>query len=260
MNTAVERQDVHVEDPSAIRRIVEYATVRILSRQLPGLYQQRGPPPYNPYQERQPSATEFGGIIPALFNAIRVLAISGILFVVSLTTYLAIYRVSMPTVYATEPLHFDYTGLSAPPVLHQDDTVTVTSSSPMPWAHVDLFAKHSPWEAAESTVIPPPLFTERILDAKHAHYVELSIRLPETSLNRNLGMFGLVVSLQNRDGSILAVSRRSVRIPHESPWISVVRKTLLLLPLVAGGMEESRTLTISSFRHFVEAEAHPLVS
>lgn len=59
---------------------------------------------------------------------------------------------------------------------------------------------------------------------------------------------------------LLAASRRSYRFPHQSPWIAVVTKVLLLLPLLLGAIDETRTVTGLVFRQYAESAAErPLV-
>ena len=69
-----------------------------------------------------------------------------------------------------------------------------------------------------------------------------------------------MVEIQSSDGTMLATSVRSTRIPHETQWISTIRKGISLAPILIGAVEEVRTVEIPSFRYLVENEDLPLVS
>jgi hypothetical protein len=129
-----------------------------------------------------------------------------------------------------------------------------------PWAVADLFSKHTQWEPFQSDVVPKPLTDSRILKEAKPYYLEVALDLPESEINHMAGMFGVLVELQSSDGSRLASSMRAARLPHESRWISDVRKCLWLVPLILGAVEESRRVFVPSFRHFVESSETPLVS
>jgi Putative adipose-regulatory protein (Seipin) len=142
-----------------------------------------------------------------------------------------------------------------------------------PWATVDLFVPEQAvlWgmETLHQQVLPSPQQeTTRILQPFQPYYVEVHLTLPETRHNREVGMFGISVDLlssssSNNDETTtllrLASSVRPARLPHESPWVAAVRKAFWILPLIFGGMPETRVLIIPSFRHIRESEKYPLV-
>jgi hypothetical protein len=250
------------EDPSALQRIVEYAAVRVLARQFPSRNahgRSSTEIPFNPYREHIP---EFGGVLPFVLRLLKTILLSGLLLTVSLASYWMCYQAAMPSRHSSKLLYFDYTGSTLPrlmaakvPFLPVEDS---ESSYQGPWALVDLFSKQPHWEAFSHEILPPPTTSTRLLQPKQDYYIEIVLDLPESEHNQMLGMFGVVTELYSRNGTKLALSRRSMRIPHESHWISVVRKMALLAPLLIGAMEETRTVTVPSFRHIVESLDLPL--
>lgn len=245
---------------------------------------------YPPFPEEQ----KFGGIIPWLLRALKLCAIWFTLLISSVAIYGLFYWAVMPGSYASRPLFFDYTGTVAYP--HRNATLTtlptidnhsrdkkngeiVTPSSLCtatptskksvvyePWASVDLFAIEQAISWGETTykdLIPPPTIQNRILQPKQAFYVEVHLTLPESATNQQIGMFGVacdLVSHPDRDGTVvqLASSVRPARLPFESDWLAVARKLFWIIPLVLGGMEESRVIVITSFRHMLESKSYPL--
>mmetsp|Transcript_13825 Transcript_13825/g.22226 ORF Transcript_13825/g.22226 Transcript_13825/m.22226 type:complete len:528 (-) Transcript_13825:3106-4689(-) len=127
-----------------------------------------------------------------------------------------------------------------------------------PWAVADLFSQQSCWEAHHPDILPPPKTRTRILPSGKPHFIEVLLDLPESDLNRRMGMFGVLVELQSSNGTMLASSMRTARIPHESFWISVVRKAICIVPLMLGALQESRRVLVPSFRFYVESEKLPL--
>lgn len=266
--------------------------------------------PYYYYYPYPPDETvKFIGIIPWTLKMLRILAIGMMLLSSSVTLYGVFYWAVMPGNYASRPLFFDYTGTVDFPhpnitKLHfnhskqqqqqpKEQTTTKSSSSSntqivttekatesaeictsyTPWATVDLFAKEEAilWgETIHEELIPPQQTNDRILQPKQAYYVEVHLTLPESEMNRNVGMFGVAVDLlsqqpskdENRNTTTvkLASSVRSARLPHESGWVAVARKLVWLVPLVFGGIQENRVVIVSSFRHIVESQEYPLVS
>jgi hypothetical protein len=58
---------------------------------------------------------------------------------------------------------------------------------------------------------------------------------------------------------LIAVARRSTRLPHESSWIRTSRQMLCLFLYWIGAMKEEQSIPVSLFRHYVESDGYPLV-
>jgi hypothetical protein len=128
-----------------------------------------------------------------------------------------------------------------------------------PYAMIDLFSRQDQWFAHHPDIAPPPKTQTRILPRHVPHYIEVELEVPESEHNKNLGMFGVWVQLQSSNRTLLASSIRTVRMPHESKWISVVRKAICIVPLMLGALQENRRVLVPSFRFFVESDRLPLV-
>ena len=263
--------------PTATRRILAGTTTTILSRPMPQYYIYTDP---GFYQHLADEA--FGGIIPFLGRVVRLAFLSVFLLTLSVLSYGCFYKAVMPTISATASLYFDYSGSQPPrssePKYHRYSSSFSSSTTtndryntplPSPWATVDLFAKHSgAWKAGMgiSDVLPPPLTAhnqhqqQQLLISRQAYYLEISLQLPESTVNRQAGMFGISVELQSGNKTTLATSHRATRFPHQSEWIRLLQKLVCLIPLLIGAFDESRTVIVPSFRHYVESSKHPLVS
>lgn len=128
-----------------------------------------------------------------------------------------------------------------------------------PYAINDLFSRHDQWVAHHPDIVPHPKAEERVLPRRVPHYIEVLLDLPESEQNQNMGMFGVLVELESSNRTVLASSLRWTRFPHESRWISIIRKGFCIVPLMLGALQESRRVLVPSFRFFVESEALPLV-
>jgi hypothetical protein len=62
--------------------------------------------------------------------------------------------------------------------------------------------------------------TDRLLVPRKAYFIEIALKLPESELNQGYGIFGVVVELQSTNSTVLAISRRSARMPYTSNWVS----------------------------------------
>jgi hypothetical protein len=272
-------------DPSSVQRIMAEAATAAMVAAWSREAKVRPPPRYAPVGEDFPFDPNyvhvdhaFMGVFPFLGRVIKTLAIGSLLLAISAGSYALFYQAAMPSLSASHSLFFDYTGPLNPSFLGKSspDVLDYTESfykfygnlynnhnkdqRPEPWAVVNLFAKHTSWESLQTEVLPTPIAEHRILKAKQPYFIEVVLTLPDSNLNREPGMFGVVTELYSHNGTQLAVSRRSTRFPHQSQWITVVRKILCLIPLLLGAVEEARTVVVPSFRHFVESRANPVVS
>ena len=103
-------------------------------------------------------------------------------------------------------------------------------------------------------------------------YGEVVLDLPESKTNlQDIGIFSVVVELRSADDNdnksnsnsnsgskLLASSTRTARMPHESNWISVVRKFICLFFHLSGAFPEQRTIVVPVYRFFVETQNDPL--
>mmetsp|Transcript_8430 Transcript_8430/g.11082 ORF Transcript_8430/g.11082 Transcript_8430/m.11082 type:complete len:457 (-) Transcript_8430:391-1761(-) len=218
---------------------------------------------------------EFGGLIPFLIRTIRFFFIITLWALSGSCSHLLFYKWTMPREVAAQAFSLDYgfynnherviPGTEVVTVNHQSDKYrvfrdrTCASHPSAPFATIDLFAKQNSWEAFHADVVPSPKSKTRLLQSKQSYYVDVALELPESKANFETGIFGLVIDLSSSTNqTLLAASRSSARLPHESAWVSVVRKFLLLPALLFGALEESRTIYLTPFRHFVESVEFPL--
>jgi hypothetical protein len=254
-------------DDSPLRRLLQQATAEALARGAQNLGR-------IPVQipavavERQTARTEhaFAGIIPIFKRLFVISSIASILLLTSISEYGFFYLVIMPKYKATSRVYFDYSGIAKHPaqvpesVCFDDEVYGITKKNTSPWAFTDLFAKHSQWESFQSECIPNPVADRRLLKSGNSYYIEVTLDLPESDINLESGIFTVKVELASHNGTELATSVRSTRIPHETPWVSTVRKGVTLIPLLIGAVHENRRVTVPSFRHFIENTNLPLVS
>lgn len=185
-----------------------------------------------------------------------------------------------------------HTSPPLPTTMAMSEAAAAASASktrPIPTASVDLLAVHNEWQAYFDDIVPTTKTQKQqsssSLLAKQAYFIEIALHLPESPVNQNAGMFGVVAELYSASSTTpvssssgmepttgtgssqdddlltkLAVSRRSYRFPYQSPWLSVVAKVLCLIPLLLGAIPESRTVAGQAFRHYIESSEHPLVS
>jgi len=212
----------------------------------------------------------FLGIIPWITKIVRLVVATTLLFLSSVLIYGALYIIIMPGHYTTEQLYFDYTckgrHVAGEQVCEATDSGIITcdtqqdtTSKCSPAATVDLFARQTPWQAFQPDVIPNQITDKRILKSRQHYLMEIALVMPESSINLGSGMFGVTVNLHSSNNTMLASSTRSARLVHESSWIGFIRKCICLVPLLMGALTESRTVVVSSFRHYVESPDYPLV-
>lgn len=267
-------------DPPIVVRLLNHATSAAVTRvqNTAGLGRRRSDDTAHPVDHSLAnSQVGFVGILPILKQFAIISSILIFLLSTSLILYALFYMMIMPGYNATAKLYFDHSGIANHPTTRilptkidpvcnfQDNNTSNPTCSFLPnwkknapWAVADLFSKHSHWEAFHDECIPNLVTERRLLKPGHSYYMEVSLDLPESNINRNSGIFGVAVELQSSNGTTLASSIRSSRMPHETSWISNIRKTILIVPILIGAIQESKVVTISSFRHFVEVSDLPL--
>ena len=91
-----------------------------------------------------------------------------------------------------------------------------------------------------------------ILSPGQRYFFELVLTLPESDINKQLGVFMVKVELLSADRSLLATSKQPSMLPYESSIVTIFRKTMLILPLAFGVISETRTVTLLSFDHYTD--------
>jgi len=258
-------ENMNLQDAQHVRHLLEYAATEAIARA------QEFEVPIAAFPGQAVGAVEgaFIGLWPILKRTLIIWSIGISLLVSSIAWYGLFYWTVQPGRAASEILFFDYSGISnhpAPEVVCIDEVDSCVPLLPTetfrdaPWAAVDFFSKHSQWEAHHYDVVPKPLYQSRVLQSGKGYFFEVALELPESEVNRNTGMFMVQVHLQSSNGTLLASSLRPSRLPHESQWISTIRKSAWLLPMIIGASHEARVIVVPSFRHFRESMTLPLVS
>uniref|UniRef100_A0A1J3CXG4 Seipin n=1 Tax=Noccaea caerulescens TaxID=107243 RepID=A0A1J3CXG4_NOCCA len=83
--------------------------------------------------------------------------------------------------------------------------------------------------------------------------ISVSMTLPESEYNRNLGMFQVRVDFLSESGQVLASVRRPCMVRFRSEPIRLVQTFLKIAPLVAGYVSEIKTLNLK-LKGFVEKD------
>ena len=112
------------------------------------------------------------------------------------------------------------------------------------------YTKHSP--EALVPILPdsnhPPQPTGKTqlrgVPLHHQFHVIVSLTLPESDYNRNLGVFQVRVDSLSASGDILATSRHPCMLQFKSEPLRLLLTILKLAPLVTGYVSESQTLNL----------------
>lgn len=250
--------------------------------------------------------TFLGTIIPLIKKTIYYTAYGIILSTTSMAMYAIFYCLVMPEHYATEPIFFDYNYKSC------------GSAVCPPTAVVDLVSLNTQWKAHVPDVIHFPegngqqvchhegqgsddnnidmdeaeckvnhQLANRILQPKQTYFFQVALTLPESSKNRDIGMFMIesvlkskVQKATNRNSSeaeanliengelrvqeqelelkTLATSSRPAMLPYQSAYVSSVKKSFIMIPLILEAVPEARTVVIECFDHFRESTEYPM--
>lgn len=260
-------ENMNFRDAQNVRRLLEHAATEAIARA------QEFEIPMAAFQVPAEAVEgAFVGLWPILRKIFILWAIGFSILCSSIGMYGLFYLAIQPGNVTSDQLFFDYSGIAkhpvTPPVCSNETTVedTCTQHFPKeelrgaPWAAVDFFARHTQWEAYYHDVLPRPLTETKILKEGKGYFFEVVLELPESQINHRTGIFMVHVDLQSSNGTMLASSIRAARLPHESRWVSTIRKSIWLVPMIIGAVHETRTIAVPSFRHFRESASMPVVS
>jgi len=98
-----------------------------------------------------------------------------------------------------------------------------------------------------------------ILTQGQQYFFEVALTLPESEINKQLGVFMVSVQLQSSDGFSLATSKQATMLPYESKIVTTFRKFSLILPFASGLLSETKTIHLLCFDNYVDRdEKRPL--
>jgi len=242
------------------------------------------PPPHHHHHHPHHSESryEFKGIIPYIKQTIFLFSLIATLNLTSVGMYCIFYQVVMPPKYINQPLYFDYGSVGSKKSVHdiaQEALLqnvncacekecpasvskkSVESSMLTAVATTNLMQDHQ-WTPCTSSSVTsssssPP---QHVLKPNKPHFIDLSLTLPSSSVNSNIGIFTIETSLHtSSSGETLAISRRSSMLPYRSNIVEVLEKGLWFQVFyVLGVWKEEREVTLDCFNHFVEVLDQPL--
>ncbi|CAH1440354.1 unnamed protein product [Lactuca virosa] len=132
-----------------------------------------------------------------------------------------------------EQLNFDYT----------QDT---------PMAFVPIMSSQQPFcSGCDENIKFGDVAQSRIIPHDHKLQATVSLTLPESYYNRNLGIFQVRVDFLSESGKFLATTTQLCMLHFKSPPIRLLTTFLKLAPLITGYSSESQTVEIK-FREYTE--------
>ncbi|XP_051135374.1 seipin-2 [Andrographis paniculata] len=93
----------------------------------------------------------------------------------------------------------------------------------------------------------------RVIPLNHKFRVAVSLTLPESDYNRNLGIFQVRVDFHGADGKTLASSKQPCMLHFRSPPIRLLLTLFKLAPILTGYTSETQNLKVH-FRGFTERD------
>lgn len=210
-------------------------------------------------------------IVPFLMFFVKGFAAILGLFLLSIVSYWFVYSafIMRGLEVQSHPIFFDYSvGGPAAPVARVD----LLSSSHGPWLYScgnynskshtrSSFCvqdeQKSPVtsdDAASNKDEPEKVISNTILKPDQIYFMDVVLTLPDSDVNKKLGMFMLTVDLRSSDGSLLATSKQSSLFPYESELVRLIRKLILLFPIITGAIDETKTMSLLCFDNYMDSD------
>jgi hypothetical protein len=235
-----------------------------------GYEEERSPPPRF---DEQAHFWIFYCVIPFLTWVAKVCATIFFLLVMSIGSYAMIRGLIMRGLdVRSHKIFFDYSP-SAEESLMPMGIVDLRSTRNAPWFNscAESLDRSSPAEHVcindDNQIIyrvggdqDSNVSENAVLESGKRYFFELSLALPESDVNKRLGVFMVKVELRSADWSLLALSKQHSFLPFESALVSLFRKTMIMLPLTSGILSEARTITLQAFDQYKDVNDEKPVS
>ncbi|XP_077283741.1 lipid droplet biogenesis associated protein seipin [Arctopsyche grandis] len=169
-----------------------------------------------------------GARLVAIRAGIAALALSLILWI-SIFIYVAFYYTYMPSITHTRPIYFQFRSC--------DEDRGICS---YPSAHVRLTKR------------------QQLLMVGQAYRISIDLDVPESQVNKDLGMFMCCAELRARGGGLVSSACRSGLLSYKSPLLTLI-STLFKAPMMVLGMQEERQLIqLELFSHYEDDKNQPI--
>lgn len=99
---------------------------------------------------------------------------------------------------------------------------------------------------------------QRLLMQGQEYKVKITIDMPESPKNQELGMFMVCSELRDSNYFARADTCRSAMLEYKSPSIRVIQKLITLPMILAGFMEENQSVSVEVFQKYIEDVDHPI--
>ncbi|XP_047315292.1 seipin-2-like [Impatiens glandulifera] len=135
-------------------------------------------------------------------------------------------------------------------------TFDYTKNSPVAWVPLLSCPEDSNRLDLGETMPVKKLKPARIIPPNHKLQATVSLTLPESDYNRNLGIFQVRTDFLSSNGEPLATSRQPCMLQYKSQPIRLLSTSLKVVPLLTGYSAEAQTLEVK-FKGFTEGEYTP---
>ncbi|XP_049784629.1 seipin isoform X1 [Schistocerca serialis cubense] len=156
-------------------------------------------------------------------------AVLSVIIWTSVFLYVAFYYTYMPSISHTRPVHFQF-----------DSCVEKRGICSYPSAKVQLTRKQS------------------LLMVGQQYKMSLNIEMPESPVNKRLGMFMACVHLYDRGAEFISKSCKSGMLHYRSPLLQTLSTVVLSPLLIFGSKEEKQIITLEMFSDLEDDQVHPV--
>jgi len=166
-----------------------------------------------------------------LYRMFAVLSTTLLIIWLSVFLYVSFYYSYVPTISHSRPVHLEFSSC-----------VDASGICSYPTANITLTQQH------------------HLLKSGQPYNIMLDLEMPESDVNKELGMFMVHLKLNGRNGQLLTKSRRSAMLRYKSGQLHFL-STLFFSPfLLTGPMEEKQVVKVEMFSEFLENSYNPVTN
>ncbi|CAH1119783.1 unnamed protein product [Phaedon cochleariae] len=181
----------------------------------------------NLYKSRTKSGVN--SIREILFRGTIIALLTALMVWLSIFMYIAFYQVYVPAISHERPVFLKFKPCGA-----TDNCLADKGICSFPSAHVQLTKK------------------QQLLMSGQPYKVHLDLDMPESPVNRELGMFMVCVEFMGSEGHLLATSCRSTMLHYRGPFLDTLYKLVFSPFFVLGSAEEKQQVRIELFSNYEE--------
>ncbi|XP_044727667.1 seipin [Chrysoperla carnea] len=187
---------------------------------------------------KQRTLQQANNVRELIFRGCVIALIIALLVWLSILMYIAFYYAYVPYVSHSKPVHVTFKPCSV--VCTKSEYSRKSGVCSFPSAHVQLTKRN------------------QLLMMGQPYKVEITLEMPESEANKELGMFMVCADFRTKAGELVHTSCRSAMLQYNSPLLDTLRTIVLSPGLILGATKQKQNIQIELFSDYEDDQERPV--